>query len=86
MDEKLDRIEMYVAQHDNTLPTLVTSEEFDAFKEEDLLFKHRVTKKLEDIEEAVVNSKHFERKLDRKVKKHEQALKRHSIREPALVA
>lgn len=82
IDEKLERIEMFVAKHDNTFKTLVTSEEFDGFKKEDMLFKYKVVKKLEDIEEAVKDSKRFERRLDCKINKHEQALKRHHLLEP----
>lgn len=86
IDEKLERIEMVVANHDNAFKDLVTSKVFDAFKKEDLLFKHRVTKKLEDIEEAVKDSKYFERRLDRKINKHEGVLKRHHLLDPVLAS
>ncbi len=84
IDERLDKLEMGIAQHDHTLKTLVTREEFDRFRKEDILFKHKATKKLEDIEEAVKDSTRFDRRLDRKVNKHEDALKKHHLLEPVL--
>lgn len=75
IDGRLDRLEMAVANHDNKLAKLVTSEEFSRFRVENVHFQYSLTKRWEEAEEANGDLHRLQRRLEIKVKSHEKVLK-----------
>src|SRR3989338_2553819 len=79
IDKKLENIADIVGQHDKTLKTLVTRDEFNEFKKANLNAHENLGTSLEKLDQEFVSFTRANDRLKERVDTHEAALQKHKM-------
>lgn len=79
IDQRFERIETLLVSHDNTLKTLITRDEFNVFRMENLDAHANLATSIEKLDQEFTVFTVAHDRLEQRVGKHEKALIKHKI-------